>query len=81
MASILGDAKLEALINELQARSLAQEADTSAYFQGHADAGRKDWSMSADDHVHFADKLVALDPAKAEFCYGLCRALGARRIV
>jgi predicted O-methyltransferase YrrM len=81
MASVLGDAKLEALIDGLQARSLAQEADTRDYFQGHADAGRTDWSMSAGDHVHFADKLVALDPAKAEFCYGLCRALGARRIV
>jgi predicted O-methyltransferase YrrM len=81
MASILGDAKLEALIDGLQARSLAQEADTRTYFQGHADAGRTDWSMSTGDHAHYADKLVALDPAKAEFCYGLCRALGARRIV
>jgi predicted O-methyltransferase YrrM len=81
MASILGDAKLEALIDGLQARSIAQEAVTRDYFQAHADAGRKDWSMSGDDHAHYADKLVALDPAKAEFCYGLCRALGARRIV
>jgi predicted O-methyltransferase YrrM len=27
------------------------------------------------------DKLVALEPEKARFCYGLCRALHARRIV
>ena len=81
MASILGDAELEALIDRLQARSLAQEADTRAYFQSHADAGRKDWSMSAGDHAHYADKLVALDPTKAEFCYGVCRTLGARHIV
>ncbi|HLY80313.1 MAG TPA: class I SAM-dependent methyltransferase [Caulobacteraceae bacterium] len=81
MASLLGDERLEALIDGLQARSLAQEADTRGYFQKQADGGRKDWSMSADDHAHYADKLVALEPAKAEFCYGLCRALGARRIV
>lgn len=81
MANLLGDEQLEALIDGLQARSLAQEAATRDYFQAHADAGRKDWSMSADDHAHYADKLVALDPDKAEFCYGLCRALGARRIV
>jgi predicted O-methyltransferase YrrM len=28
-----------------------------------------------------ADKMVALDPAKAELCHLLCRALGARRVV
>jgi predicted O-methyltransferase YrrM len=28
-----------------------------------------------------SDKLVALEPAKAEFCYLTCRALGARRVV
>jgi predicted O-methyltransferase YrrM len=28
-----------------------------------------------------ADKLVALDPIKAEFCHLLCRALSARRVV
>jgi predicted O-methyltransferase YrrM len=27
------------------------------------------------------DKLVALEPDKARFCYALCRAMGARRIV
>jgi predicted O-methyltransferase YrrM len=78
---MLGDAQLEALIDGLQARSLAQETVTRDYYQAHADAGRADWSMNAQDHAHFADKLVALEPAKAEFCYGLCRALGARRIV
>jgi len=37
--------------------------------------------MDAGDHTHFADKLVALESEKAEFCYMLCRAMGARRIV
>jgi predicted O-methyltransferase YrrM len=37
--------------------------------------------MDAADHAHFADKLVALERDKGEFCYALCRAMGARRIV
>ena len=82
MAGVIGDTELEALLARLQARSKAQEPETPAYFQGRAAAGRTDFSfMDAGDHAHFADKLVALEPDKAEFCYGLCRAIGARRIV
>ena len=29
----------------------------------------------------FTDKLIALDRVKAEFCYHVCRALQARRVV
>ena len=82
MTSWLADPKLEALLDELHGRSVAQEAGTGAYFQGRAKAGRTDFSvMDAGDHAYYADKLVALDRDKAEFCYGLCRAIGARRIV
>ena len=81
MANVLADPKLEALIGDLQARSHAQEAKTPAYYQARADAGRSDWSMDAGDHAFYADKLVALEEPKAEFCYSLCRAIGARRIV
>ena len=82
MANLLRDAKLEVLIARLQAQSKAQEPQTPAYFQSRAAAGRTDFSsMDAGDHAHFADKLVALEPDKAEFCYSLCRAIGARRIV
>jgi predicted O-methyltransferase YrrM len=81
MASPLADPKLEALIARLQARSLEQEPLTGEYFGAQAAGGRTDWSMSASDHAFFADKLVALEPDKSEFCYGLCRALGARRVV
>jgi len=82
MTSMLADPKLEALLDDLHARSAAQESETGAYFQGRAAAGRTDFSaMDAGDHAHFADKLVALGRDKAEFCYGLCRAIGARRIV
>jgi predicted O-methyltransferase YrrM len=81
MPSLLNDPKLEALIERLQAKSHAQEPDAPAYYQRRADAGRTDWSMDAEDHAYYADKLVALEEPKAEFCYGLCRAIGARRIV
>jgi predicted O-methyltransferase YrrM len=37
--------------------------------------------MDSGDHAHFADKLVALEREKAEFCYALCRAMGARCIL
>ena len=52
-----------------------------AYFERRAAAGRTDWATDAEDHAFFADKLVALEEPKAEFCYGLCRAIGAKRIV
>jgi predicted O-methyltransferase YrrM len=81
MSSLLNDPKLEALIERLQAKSHAQEPEMPVYFQGRAAAGRTDWSMDAEDHAFYADKLVALETPKAEFCYGLCRAIGARRIV
>ena len=82
MTSMLADPKLEAVLDALHARSTDQEAGTGAYFQGRAKAGRTDFSsLDAGDHAYYADKLVALDRDKAEFCYGLCRAIGARRIV
>jgi predicted O-methyltransferase YrrM len=41
----------------------------------------EDLTQSADAKRWLADKLVALDPHKAELCYMLCRSIGARRIV
>jgi len=82
MAGVLGDASLESLLARLNAQSEAQEAETSAYFRRRGEAGELSWEgLDADAHRFMADKLVALDPAKAEFCYLLCRALGARRVV
>jgi predicted O-methyltransferase YrrM len=82
MASALDDPKLEALLASLHAQSVAQEAETAAYFQRRAKAGGLSWDgLDAQAHQFMADKLVALEPAKAEFCYLMCRALGARRVV
>src|SRR5205085_8014521 len=45
-------------------------------------AGELSWDgLDAESHLFMADKLVALEPAKAEFCHLLCRATGARRVV
>jgi predicted O-methyltransferase YrrM len=82
MAGILGDAKLQALVDRLQAQSQGQEAETQAYFRRRGEAGELSWEgLDADAHRFMADKLVALEPAKAEFCHLICRALGARRVV
>ena len=82
MLNTLADPKLDALLTELHARSEAQEPLTGEYFHNRPREGRAAYPhMDAGDHAHFADKLVALEREKAEFCYMLCRAVGARRIV
>ncbi|MGH6955328.1 MAG: hypothetical protein ACREEW_01530, partial [Caulobacteraceae bacterium] len=82
MPGVLNDPKLEALIDRLQVKSQAQEGETQAFFQRRAEAKELNREgMDAKSHAFLADKLVALEPAKAEFCYLTCRALGAKRIV
>ena len=83
MASPLNDLKLEALLSRLHAESDAQVEETNAYFAGRARDGTLDPDNLFDKHTHrfFADKLVALDRDKAEFCYQLCRSLRATRVV
>jgi len=82
MAGVLGDARLEALLERLEARSQAQVAQTREYFRRRGEAGELSWEgLDADAHRFMADKLVALEPAKAQFCHLLCLALGARRVV
>jgi predicted O-methyltransferase YrrM len=72
MNSVDKDPRLRAVLDRLHAQSSAQEEamrtdGTERELQG----GRQFWR----------DRLVALAPDKARFCYGLCRALNARRIV
>jgi predicted O-methyltransferase YrrM len=74
MPSVLNAPALEALLAKLHAQSDSQEAAMAAYY---GDAGAE----PADEKAFLSDKLVALDRDKAEFCYQLCRALDARRIV
>jgi predicted O-methyltransferase YrrM len=80
--SILGDPALQALVDRLHAQSEAQDGELGAYFGRRVRAGDLDWNrLDEDANRFFADKLVALDPIKAEFCHLLCRAIGARRVV
>ncbi|MDQ0462585.1 putative O-methyltransferase YrrM [Caulobacter ginsengisoli] len=80
--SILADPPLEAQIAALHAASQAQEAETFRYFGERAQKGDLSWDgLDADANRFMADKLVALEPLKAEFCHLLCRSLGARRVV
>ncbi len=80
--TVLNDAKLEALLDRLHAQSEGQGSDIAHYIQRRAAAGELRWEgFDADTHAFMADKLVALEPAKAQFCYLTCRALGVRRVV
>jgi predicted O-methyltransferase YrrM len=80
--SVLTDTALQGRIDALQAQSAAQEAETNSYFGARAAKGDLNWDGLDDDANRFmADKLVALEPIKAEFCHMLCRALRARRVV
>jgi predicted O-methyltransferase YrrM len=80
--SVISDSALQARIDALQARSVAQEAATGAYFSERAKKGELSWDgLDADANRFMADKFVALEPIKAEFCHLMCRALTATRVV
>ena len=82
MAGVISDPALQARIDALQAASAAQADGTDAYFRQRGKRGELSWDgLDAASHQFMADKLVALEPAKAEFCHMLCRALRATRVV
>lgn len=76
----LGD-PIDALLDRLHARSSAQDPALAAYFRERAEEGGAWKEFDAASESFLADKMVALDRDKAEFCYHLCRALRARRVV
>lgn len=79
---VLSDPQLQALADRLQAQSQAQEAETGAWFSERGKRGELSWDgFDETSHRYLADKLVALEPAKAEFCHLMCRALRAARVV
>lgn len=80
--SVVADTALQARIDALQAQSVAQEAETFRYFGERAEKGDLSWDgLDADADRFMADKMVALEPEKAELCWLLCRSLQARRVV
>ena len=80
--SVLQDSNLERLLATLHA---ASDAQTSAIRQHYDErdraVDRPPEDQAARTKSFLSDKLYALDRDKAEFCYQLCRAIDARRIV
>jgi predicted O-methyltransferase YrrM len=77
--SVTRDPELERLLATLHAKSDAQVEELRRF-----DAQRAQGGHGSDEQAiktFRSDKLVALDRGKAEFCYQLCRANDARRVV
>src|SRR5262245_46478679 len=82
MNAIQSDPALAAVLGRLHDRSEAQTPELSEYFgRRFADRSLVGRSFDADAIGFLSDKLVALERPKAEFCYRICRALRARRVV
>src|SRR6266446_2119729 len=80
--SVLHDPLLERLLAKLHAESDAQNpAIRDHYDERDRSVGRSPEDQAARTKTFLSDKLYALDRDKAEFCYQLCRAIDARRIV
>jgi predicted O-methyltransferase YrrM len=80
--SLVFGSPIDNLLERLYAQHLAQDESVSAYFMARATEGSLDWNEFDDRTNEFLrDKFIALERPKAEFCYYVCRALGARRIV
>src|SRR5258708_40076660 len=77
--SVIRDPKLARLLAALHAKSDEQAAAMKIYDTQRSEAAHP---PTEDEVKAFrSDKLVALDRDKAEFCYQLCRATNARRVV
>jgi predicted O-methyltransferase YrrM len=80
--SVLHDPLLEPLLAKLHEESDAQNpAIRDHYDELDRSVGRSPEDQAARTKTFLSDKLYALDRDKAEFCYQLCRAIDARRIV
>lgn len=80
--SVLQDTLLEDLLAPLHARSDDQlEVMRAEYIRRTSEGWRPSKENADQIKQYLSDKLVALDRGKAEFCYQLCRATDARRIV
>ena len=78
---ILGS-DIDALLDRLYEQSISQNEALGSYFSSRAEEADFDWNaFDAQTNQFLSDKLVALDRDKAEFCYQICRALGAKRVV
>jgi predicted O-methyltransferase YrrM len=78
---VLRDSRLEELLARLHAKSDAQKEAMRTRPSDPDAASRSAEEKARRANAFASDKLVALDRDKAEFCYQLCRATRARRIV
>ena len=73
---------IDGVLDRLYAEDASQQPAMVSYFSRRAAEGSLSWTSFDEQTEQFlSDKLVALERPKAEFCYQLCRALHARRIV
>lgn len=77
--SVLSDHVLEAKLSALHAKSTGQSDEIREYFTRQDRAA--DPANESRRKQFLSDKLYALDRDKAEFCYQMCRAIGARNVV
>src|SRR5262245_61248673 len=74
--------RIDELLDRLYAQHAGQNEEMTAYYTARAQEGSLSWKGFDERTNRFLqDKLVALDRDKAEFCYQICRSLGARRVV
>jgi predicted O-methyltransferase YrrM len=73
---------IDAMLDQLYGQSAGQLEALGSYFTARAAEPDFDWNaFDSRTNQFLSDKLVALDRDKAEFCYQVCRALRARRVV
>jgi len=79
---VLLDSNIEALLDKLYSQHQSQDKELADYFSARAQEESFDWyNFDERTNQFLSDKLVALDREKAEFCYQICRALRATRVV
>jgi predicted O-methyltransferase YrrM len=79
---VLADADLERRLETLHGASQAQTEEMNRYFGAlFGPGGPPEAERETRIKSFLADKMVALEKDKAEFCYQLIRATGARRVV
>jgi predicted O-methyltransferase YrrM len=81
MTTCFADPTVEMLVARLHQQSKAQSKESAAYFARRALEAEPVAPDDADKKSFMSDKLVAIDPDKAQFCYQLCRALDVHRAV
>ena len=82
MSNPIRDPKINHLLDDLYQQEADQQAAIGDYYRNRTqEPDFNDAVFDAQTHEFFADKLVALERVKAEFCYQVIRSLRATRVV